>query len=116
MNFIFYICYFIASNGWYILITSVLLIYVYVNYLRDALDNYSQHRAENQYLNKVKNNPDLFREKALAMEEARLKMQDKYALEAEKYKEKQQLLEQLKQDKKRRTYVCECETKIGYLN
>ncbi|XP_044738131.1 selenoprotein S-like [Chrysoperla carnea] len=106
---------FIANNGWYIFISSVLLIYIYVNYVKDTLDKYLQQRAETQYLNEVKKNPDLFREKALAMEEARLKMQDKYLQAAEKHKEKQELLQQQKQAEKiERTSHVNVGQKLGF--
>ncbi|XP_023020902.1 selenoprotein S [Leptinotarsa decemlineata] len=84
--------------GWYILLSLVLLIYVYQKLLKSAIDEYQEKKDEAEYSAKYHKNPDLLSERLIAQEKRTLKLQEKYNKDAEEYQKKIQEREARKRE------------------
>lgn len=78
----------LENYGWYILLCSIICVYIYFKKVKPHLDAYLQKRSEDEYARKYHKNPDLLTER-LQMQHSRYEqMQEKYKRDAEEYARK----------------------------
>ncbi|KAK4881672.1 hypothetical protein RN001_004991 [Aquatica leii] len=94
------VIYAIENYGWYVLIASVIVFYLYRKY-QTKLDEYWENKASQDYASYYHKNPDLLTERLTAREQYAQKLQEKYTNEAKVYQEK---MEQ-KENKKKQEWL-----------
>ncbi|CAH1154797.1 unnamed protein product [Phaedon cochleariae] len=102
--------------GWYILISGVIMAYLYQRYLRTIVDHYRIKRDEAEYAAKYHKNPDLVTARLTAQEQRTLQLQEKYRRDAEEHKRKIEEKEAKKREALLNKYSEEGGHKLGASN
>ncbi|XP_044744735.1 uncharacterized protein LOC123306683 [Coccinella septempunctata] len=89
---------FIENYGWYLLITIVIGIYIYNQFLKERIQEYLRWKSEQEYSAKYHKNPDLLEKRLNAQQTYASKLQEKYNREAEEYKRKMEEKEARKKE------------------
>lgn len=90
----------LADYGWYLLIGVIICLYIYKQ-LQPNIQQYWNKKADQEYAEKYHKDPDIAIARATAQEAAVLKLQEKYARDAEDH---QKRMEE-KQAKKREEWL-----------
>lgn len=91
---------FVSSNGWYLLVTGVILAYIWYTYVKPRLDKYKQQRSDWLESAEQHKNPDLLVQRHEAMEAARRRMQESHDVKASEQAEKIKQKEEIKKQSK----------------
>ncbi|KAB0802974.1 hypothetical protein PPYR_05160 [Photinus pyralis] len=87
----------LENYGWYLLIASVLLMYVYQK-LQPFIYTYLESKRNDAYAAEYHKNPDLFAAKIVAQQEHAAKLQEQYSKLAEEYQKKKEKRETKKRE------------------
>lgn len=103
-NFISNVSELFANYGWYILIATIILIYIYQNFLKAKLQEYKKAKDEAEYYAKYHKNSDLLVSRLTAQQTAVEKLQEKYKRDAELFKEKEEEKQRKKNEEKLKNF------------
>merc|ERR1719495_1258889 len=95
-------------NPWVLLLLAILLYKLWQKIRPGIMDRYNQWqdaRKEAEYAAQYHKNPDQFRQKMEAMDEARARLQDRYNQSTEEWVSKQRELEEKKREALRQQAV-----------
>ncbi|XP_065208843.1 selenoprotein S B-like [Planococcus citri] len=90
----------IGSSGWVILGSLILVIYIWSYHLQHHFYQWLRKRENRQYEATHHKDPDVLRKEKEKMEQARLRLQEKYEKEAQIFKEKMEEKEALKREQR----------------
>lgn len=90
----------IGSNGWIIVASLVVVVYIWSYHLQHYFFQWLRRREEKQYEAKHHKDPDTLQKEKEKLEQARLRLQEKYEREAQLFKEKMEQREALKREQR----------------